>query len=100
MARVTSIVSFHVQDEHRALFLETAAKVLKPYWESHGSDRYEVHVEVGPTGPTGRVVEMNHFRDRDTYLRLAEGAKTAADVPAYAYRHLYEPTYQILEHRV
>jgi quinol monooxygenase YgiN len=100
MGRVMSIVSFHVRDEHRETFLETAAKILKPYWEAHGSDRYEVYAEVGPTGPTGRVVEVNHFRDRDAYRRLSEGMKGATDVPAHAYRHLYEPTYQILEHRV
>jgi|SRR5687768_5775182 quinol monooxygenase YgiN len=100
MARVISIVSFHCREEHRDLFLQTAATVLKPYWESHGSDRYEVYAEVGPTGPTGRVVEVNHFRDREAYRRLSEGARDEPDVPSYAYRHLYEPTFQILEQRV
>ena len=54
---------------------------------------------MGPTGPTGRVVEVNHFPDREAYLRLAAGS-TAGDAPVWAYRHLYEPTYQILEQRV
>jgi hypothetical protein len=43
---------------------------------------------------------VNHFPDRDAYLRLAAGRAGATDVPAYAYRHLYDPTYQILEQRV
>jgi hypothetical protein len=100
MPRVMSIVSFHVREEHREPFLKAAAEVLKPYWESHGSSRYEVYAEAGPTGPTGRVVEVNHFPDREAYLRLSEGMQGATDVPAWAYRHLYEPTYQILEARV
>lgn len=100
MPHVMSIVSFHCRDEHRDVFLKAAADVLKAYWESHGSTRYEAYAEVGPTGPTGRVVEVNHFPDREAYLRLAAGQTGATDVPSYAYRHLYEPTYQILEQRV
>jgi hypothetical protein len=100
MARVISIVSFHVREEHRDVFLETASRVLKPYWEANGSERYEVYAEVGPTGPTGRVVEVHHFRDRDAYLQRSQGMKAVSDVPAYAYRHLYEPSFQILEQRV
>jgi quinol monooxygenase YgiN len=100
MPPVLSMVAFRCHDDHRDAFLAAARKVLKPFWESKGSSRYEVYAEIGPTGPTGRVVEVNHFPDRDAYQRLSDWVRTATDLPAAEYRHLYEPEFHVLEQRV
>ena len=72
---------------------------LKPYWESHGSERYEVYEEMGPTGPTGRLVELNVLPSRDAYHALTQHVRVAGDVPAVAYRHVSEPQFQVMELR-
>ena len=100
MPHVLSLVAFHCPEDHREAFLKSAREVLKPYWEARGSDRYEVYAEIGPTGPTGRVVEVNRFRDRESYLKMSEQVKTAKDLPAAPYRWLYQPEFQVLEGRV
>jgi hypothetical protein len=94
------MVVLRSEDSHRDEFLRQARAVLKPYWESKGYARYEVYAEIGPTGPTGRVVEVNHFPDRAAYQRLSDWVKTATDVPAVEYRNLYEPEFFVLEKRV
>jgi hypothetical protein len=83
---------------HRAAFLESAAKTLKPWWESHGVVRYEVYDEIGPTGPTGRVVQAYEFEDRAAYLAMRE--RDDADLPREPYRWLFEPEFRVLERTV
>src|SRR5438876_328414 len=100
MSHVISLVAFQCRDDHRDAFLKEARDVLKAYWESRGSDRYEVYAEIGPTGPTGRVVEVNHFRDREAYERMSAHVRAAKDLPAAPYRFLFEPEFQVLEQRV
>jgi hypothetical protein len=99
MPRVLSLVTFSVETCHRDEFLERAVTELKPYWESHGSERYEVYEEMGPTGPTGRIVELNILKDRDAYEALTKHVRTAADLPAVAYRHVSNPQFQVMEWR-
>lgn len=100
MPRVLSLVSFSIEACHKDEFLARASAELKPYWESHGSLRYEVYEEMGPTGPTGRVVELNILQDREAYHAMTEHVRTAGDLPAVPYRHVTEPQFQVMEWRV
>ena len=95
MPRVLFLVTFRVRDVHRELFLEQARTRLKPYWESHGADRYEVYDEVGPTGPTGRVTQAYWFPSREAYLAMQTLADP--DLPREPYRWLFEPQFQVLD---
>lgn len=95
MGRVLYLLTFRVSDAHRAVFLEQARTRLKPYWESHGAESYEVYDEVGPTGPTGRVVQAFRFADREAYLRMQ--ALDDADMPREPYKWLFEPEYRVLD---
>ncbi|MFM8386729.1 MAG: hypothetical protein ACKOCB_07950 [Planctomycetia bacterium] len=99
MSRVLSLFTFRIEACHRDEFLKRAREELKPYWESHGSDRYEVYEEMGPTGPTGRLVELNILKDREAYLALTQHVRTANDLPSVAYRHLTDPQWQVMEWR-
>lgn len=100
MPRVLSLVTFTVEACHKEEFLRRAAQELKPYWEAHGSERYEVYEEMGPTGPTGRIVELNVLRDREAYHALTAHVRTAGDLPSVPYRHVSEPSFQVMEWRV
>ncbi len=100
MSRVLSLVTFHIEACHKDEFLRRAREQLKPYWESRGSERYEVYEEVGPTGPTGRLVELNVLRDREAYLELSQHVRSAQDLPALPYRHVRDPNFQVMELRV
>jgi hypothetical protein len=99
MASVLSLVTFDVDAKYRDEFLRRAEQELKPYWEAHGSDRYEVYEEMGPTGPTGRLVELNVLADRAAYARMSEHVRTAKDVPARAYGLVQPTQFQVLEWR-
>jgi hypothetical protein len=99
MSRVLSLVTFSIEACHKAEFLDRAKRELKPYWESHGSERYEVYEEMGPTGPTGRLVELNVCRDREAYQALTRLVRTAADLPSIPYRHVTNPQFQVMEWR-
>jgi hypothetical protein len=99
MSRVLSLVTFSIEACHKEEFLRRAAE-LKTYWESHGSERYEVYEEMGPTGPTGRLVELNILADRAAYQRMTLHVRTANDLPAVAYRHVAEPQFQVMEWRL
>src|SRR5688572_32249593 len=70
MGRVLYLITFRLRDTHRAAFLEAAERELKPYWESHGVERFEVYDEIGPTGPTGRITQAYWFPDREGYLAM------------------------------
>lgn len=98
MARVLFLVTFRVPDVHRDAFLEAARTTLKPYWESHGAERYEIYDDVGPTGPTGRVVQAYWFPSREAYLAM-QGLRDPA-MPREPYRWLFEPEFRVLELRV
>ncbi len=100
MSRVLSLVTFQIEARHREEFLERAKEQLKPYWEEHGSERYEVYEEMGPTGPTSRLVELNLLPDRDAYSEMTRLVRTAGDLPAASYRHVREPQFQVMEWRV
>ncbi len=100
MARVLSLVTFRIDPRHREEFLRRAREQLKPYWEAHGSERYEVYEEMGPTGPTGRLVEVNLLADRAAYLAMSQHVKSAQDLPSAPYRLVREPTFQVMELRV
>ena len=95
-----SLVTFTIESCHREEFLRRAEEELRPYWESKGSERYEVYAEMGPTGPTGRFVEMNVLPDRDAYQKMSDFVRTAADLPKTAYRHVTDPQFQIMELRI
>ena len=97
MARVLSLVTFHVEACHRDEFLRRAREELKPYWESHGSSRYEVFREVGESGPTGRLVEVNELESRDAYQRMSTMVRSGKDLPEIAYRHVRDPQFQVME---
>jgi quinol monooxygenase YgiN len=97
MARVLTLATFRVKPEHREAFLEAARAELKPYWEAHGVERFEVYAEIGPTGPTGRVTQVCHFPSREAYLALQAHQDPAA--PVAPYRWLSEPQFQVLEAR-
>ena len=99
MSRVLSLVSFSIEACHKEEFL-LRARELKTYWEAHGSERYEVYEEMGPTGPTGRLVELHILADRDAYQRMTLHVRTATDLPAVAYRHVTEPQFQVMEWRL
>jgi hypothetical protein len=73
---------------------------LKTYWESRGSERYEVYEEMGPTGPTGRLVELHVLKDREAYHAMTAHVRRANDVPAVPYRHATDPQFQVMEWRV
>ena len=100
MARVLSLVTFSIESCHRDEFLQRAKLQLKPYWESHGSERYEVYEEMGPTGPTGRLVEMNVLPNREAYQKMSEFVRAAADLPDVPYRHVRDPEFQVMEWRL
>jgi hypothetical protein len=93
--RVLFLVTFRVKDANRVAFLERARTTLKPYWESHGADRYEVYDEVGPTGPTGRVVQAFWFPSREAYLAMQDLNDPA--MPTEPYRWLFDPEYRVLD---
>src|SRR5437870_5537667 len=95
MARVLFLVSFRVRDVHREAFLEAARTTLKPYWEQHGAERYEVYDEVGPTGPTDRVVQAYWFASREAYLAMRELSDPEA--PREPYRWLFDPEFRVLD---
>jgi len=95
MPRVLFLVTFRVQEVNRQAFLEAARATLKPYWEAHGADRYEVYDEVGPTGPTGRVVQAYWFPSREAYLAM-QGLTDPA-MPREPYRWLFEPEFRVLD---
>lgn len=99
MPRVLSLVSFHIDPQHAEEFLRRAGDELKAYWEAQGSERYDVYAEMGPTGPTGRLVEVNLLPDREAYRRMSEHVRRAADLPESAYRHVREPEFQVMEWR-
>lgn len=100
MARVISLVTFSIDACHKDEFLARARKDLKPYWESRGSKRYEVYEEMGPTGPTGRLIELNVLPSRDAYHEMTQHVRTAHDLPGVAYRHVRDPQFQVMEWRV
>jgi quinol monooxygenase YgiN len=100
MSRVMSLVTFSIDRRNRDEFLRRAAEELKPYWESRGSERYEVYEEMGPTGPTGRFVEVNLLKDRDAYHQMTQHVRTANDLPARAYALVQSPQFQVMEVRV
>ncbi len=97
MARVLSLVTFHVDACHREEFLRRAREELKPYWEANGSSRYEVFVEMGEAGPTGRLVEVNELDSREAYQRMSTLVRTGKGLPEIAYRHVREPQFQVME---
>lgn len=97
MGRVLSLITFSIESCHRDEFLRRAREELKPYWEANGSERYEVYAEVGPTGPTGRLVELNVLVDRDAYQKMSQFVRQAGNLPDIAYRHVREPQFQVLE---
>ena len=100
MARVLSLVTFSIDACHRDEFLRRAKEQLKPFWESKGSSRYEVYEEMGPTGPTGRLVELNVLEDRETYQKMSAFVREASDLPDVPYRHVREPQFQVMECRL
>jgi len=100
MPRVLSIVTFSIEACHREEFLRRAREELKPYWEAQGSHRYEVYEEMGPTGPTGRLVELNVLPDRDAYRHMTQHVRTAGSLPQIAYRHVREPQFQVMEQKL
>jgi hypothetical protein len=100
MPQVMSLVTFSIEPRHRAEFLRRAAEELRPYWQSHGAVRYEVYEEMGPAGPTGRVVEVSVLPDRGAYLAMSRHVRTANDLPARAYALVHEPQFQVMELRV
>lgn len=95
MGRVLYLVSFRLHDRHRAAFLEAAEKELKPYWERHGVERFEVYDEVSPAGPTGRITQAYHFASREAYLAMQRLQDPA--MPAQPYKWLFEPEYRVLD---
>ena len=100
MARVLSLVTFSIDSCHREEFLRRAREQLKPFWESRGSECYEVYEEMGPTGPTGRLVEMNVLKDRDAYVEMSQFVREVSDLPDVPYRHVREPQFQVMEWRL
>jgi hypothetical protein len=100
MTRVLSIVTFSIESCHRDEFMRRATEELRPYWEANGSERYEIYAEVGPQGPTGRLVELNVLPDREAYQTMTRHVRTAGSLPNIAYRHVREPQFQVLEQRV
>jgi hypothetical protein len=99
MPRVLSLVTFSVEARHRPEFLRRAAEELRPYWLSHGVERYDVYEEMGPTGPTGRLVEVYVLPDAAAYEGMTRHVRTANDLPNRAYGLVREPQFQVLELR-
>ena len=95
MGRVLYLATFHVRDTHREVFLVAARTKLKPWWEAHGAETFEVYQEVGPAGPTGRLTQAWTFPDRDAYLRMRSSSDAGA--PTDVYRFLSEPEFRVLE---
>lgn len=95
MGRVLYLVTFRLRDTHRAAFLEAATKELKPYWEGHGVDRFEVYDEIGPTGPTGRITQAYHFASREAYLAMQR--LQDPKMPTQPYKWLFEPEYHVFD---
>ncbi len=100
MPRVVSLVTFSIAACHREEFLRRARDELKPYWESHGSTCYEIYEEMGPTGPTGRLVEVNVLPDRNAYTEMSRFVRESGSLPEIAYRHVSDPQFQVMELRV
>lgn len=98
MPQVLFLVTFKIREAHRQAFLDQANRVLKPYWESHGAERYEVYDEIGPTGPTGRVTQAYTFPTREAYLAMRNLDDPA--MPREPYRWLFDPEFRILERTV
>jgi quinol monooxygenase YgiN len=99
MPRVLSLVTFSIEAKHRPEFLRRAAEELRPYWQAHGVERYDVYEEMGPSGPTGRLVEVYVLPDADAYQRMTQHVRTAHDLPNRAYGLVHEPLFQVLELR-
>jgi quinol monooxygenase YgiN len=99
MPRVLSLVTFSIEASHRAEFLKRAVEELRPYWHAHGVERYDVYEEMGPSGPTGRLVEVYVLPDAEAYQRMTQHVRTAQDLPNRAYRLVREPQFQVLELR-
>lgn len=95
MSRVLYLVTFRIGEQHRSLFLDTAKTSLKPYWEAHGVEKFEVYDEVGPTGPTGRVTQAYHFLSREAYLAMQN--LTDPDMPREPYKWLFDPEFRVLD---
>ncbi len=100
MTRVLSLVTFSIESCHKEEFLRRAKEELKPYWEANGSERYEVYEEMGPQGPTGRVVELNILSSREAYQEMTQFVRQAGNLPQIPYRHVSKPQFQVMEHRV
>ncbi len=98
MPQVLFLATFRIREAHRTAFLDVAGRVLKPYWESHGAERYEVYEEIGPTGPTGRVTQAYAFGSREAYLAMRNLADP--DLPKEPYRWLFDPEFRVLERAV
>ena len=95
MGRVLYLLTFRVSDQHRSLFLETARKELKPSWEAHGAERFEVYDEIGPTGPTGRVTQAYTFPTREAYLAMQK--LEDPNMPREPYKWLFAPEFRVLD---
>lgn len=95
MGRVLYLVTFRLRDTHRAAFLRAATDELKPYWEAHGVERFEVYDEIGPTGPTGRITQAYWFASRDAYLAMQR--LQDPKMPTQPYKWLFEPEYHVLD---
>src|SRR5262245_54440257 len=95
MHRVLYLVTFKIREGNHDAFLAAARDQLKPYWESHGVERFEVYDEIGPTGPTGRVTQAYWFATREAYLAMQSHTDPA--MPTAPYRWLYEPEYRVLD---
>lgn len=100
MSRVLSLLTFSIESCHKDEFLRRAEEELRPYWQANGSERYEVYAEMGPNGPTGRLVELNILKDREAYQAMTQHVRTAGSLPNIAYRHAREPQFQVMELRV
>ena len=100
MSHVLSLVTFSIEPCHKDEFLRRAREELRPYWESHGSERYEVYEEMGPSGPTGRLVELNVLKDRTAYAEMSRFVRESGTLPEIAYRHVASPQFQVMELKV
>ena len=100
MAHVLSLVTFEIDARHREAFLDRAREELRPYWEARGSKRYEVYEEMGPAGPSGRLVEVNLLEDAAADRSMTAHVREAQDLPASAYRWVRKPRFQVMESRL
>lgn len=99
MATVLSLVTFSIESCHREEFLRRAQSELKAFWEQHGSASYEVYEEMGPNGPTGRLVEAHVLPDREAYHAMTQFVREGGGLPEVAYRHVREASFQVMERR-